>query len=98
MAKVRLVRGPFAGKVDDTQMHAGVSSLRYRGPKPMTRKQRYEHHFKASQNPYHSVPRIPMVSAEYEIAMTFFEGHRIPCQHPDGSYFYTYVEGSKREF
>ena len=98
MAKVRLVKGPFAGKVDDSPYSAGVSSLHYRGPKPMTRKQRYEFNMKAYQNPYHSVPRIPMVSAEYEIAMTIFEGRRIPCQHPDGSYFYVYKEGSKREF
>lgn len=95
MAKVRLVKGPFAGKVMEISGMAGQSEVFIKGPKQLSRKQRYDLYSNQQQNPYHSVPRIPIIEARYKIAMA---NYMTPCQHPDGSYFYTYVEGSKREY
>lgn len=100
MAKVRLVKGPFAGKVMESGMPSGTSRLLYAGTKPMSRRQKYEWEAEnyRSPNPAMMMRPYPQVRCEYEIAMTYFNGQRVPCQHPDGSYFYIYVEGSKKEF
>jgi hypothetical protein len=95
MPKVRLVKGPFAGKVMEVSGLAGQTDVFIKGPKKLSRKQRYDLYAQQYKNPYHSVPRIPIVEARYTIAMA---NYMTPCTHPDGSYFYTYVEGSKREF
>lgn len=44
---------------------------------------------------------MPMVEARYKLAMrpqtNGYNLSNMPCMHPDGSLFYEYVEGSKRD-
>ena len=100
--QIRFVGGPFGGKVIDAGSLYGRNDIVYRGPKKMTRKQQYEA-MRDSQNFYQGVYGYakPQVEARYQLAI---RPHGVgenyimaPCQHPDGSLFYEYVEGSKRE-
>lgn len=114
MAKVRLVKGPFAGKVMDVKCPAGQTDIFITAPKPMSRKAKYQwqrdyllNHLSA---PHPSLlskemeqnPHFPRVRAEYRIVMRPHYGqggmHVVACQHPDGSYFYEYVPDSKKEY
>jgi len=97
MAKVRLVKGPFSGKVMDISGASGQTYVAVVGTKPMSRKQKYEWQRNQYQNAiFNAMPApFPTVRAEYQIAMA---APGVPCQHPDGSYFYTYIEGSKKEY
>lgn len=103
--KIRLVGGPFGGKVVDDPKFYGGNEIVYRGPKKMTRRQRYEHEANMYKNPqfmYMSPEmRYPQAEARYRMSIhpyAFQANGSIPCMHPDGSIFYEYVEGSKREF
>ena len=110
MAKVRLVRGPLAGKVMYISAQPGQTQIVVRSPKPMSRKQRYMWSMKADRARYNYVvgtggniqsfqpTPFPQIEAQYKISMTMYQGMMIPCQHPDGSYFYEYVADSKKEF
>jgi hypothetical protein len=98
--KIRLVGGPFSGKV--IKDWRGDPVCRMRGPKPMSRKQRVEFqidHY-SSGNYFWNQPHIPTVTAHYQKATVWenINGQivQIPCMHPDGSYFYNYVKPSKR--
>lgn len=102
--KIRLVGGPFGGKVVNG---SPGSVLVFRGPKKMTRKQRYEFEMKQYQdnktNGYYSgLARTPIVEARYQVshrAQQASNGQMFmaPCMHPDGSVFYEYIDGSKTE-
>lgn len=114
--KVRLVGGPFGGQVKEMgpMSQYGRSELVMRGPKKMTRKQKYEHMMN-SRGPWQAVGHTtegspvsisrygpePFVEARYRIAMRVHTNGdhlmNMPCQHPDGSLFYEYVDKSKRE-
>ena len=100
MGKIRLYRGPFDGKVMDLP-EAGRNTIVIAGPKPMSRKQRYEWEREQYMNfPYDFVmsksgkiqkqlnPRFPQVTANYRLCMDFVRGISIPLRHPDGSLFY----------
>lgn len=95
--KVKLYKGPFNGKSYTTD---GRNDILVRGPKPMTRRQKYEWEMDC----YHSFNYrpLPTVEARYRIAMRAIQTGpnslvHAPATHPDGSIFYEYVEGSKRE-
>jgi hypothetical protein len=71
-----------------------------RDKKKMTRKQYWEwlqeHSDRASFiNPAPGL--LPQVEARYTQSFHPMD-HRLPAMHPDGSIFYHYVEGSRREF
>lgn len=104
--KVRLVKGPFAGKVMESP-DAGRTVITLVGPKPMTRKQKYA--YEASQWKQNRAAFLPAtyvwyphVKASYQIAMRPHPtGHgvtMVPCMHPDGSLFYEYVPDSKKDY
>lgn len=101
--KIRLVGGPLGGKIIN-HPRPGESRIVVSGPKRMSRKKRYEAmqaNFASDQ--YYGQPlREPVVRAEYEIALvnhlTWSSINRVPCMHPDGSLFYTYVKGSERAY
>lgn len=103
--KVRLVKGPFGGKVLDHPA-PGRNELIYRGPKRMTRKARYEYEIERRNTVrdygYYGGPTGgPHVEARYKIAMRAHQainGQIImaPCYHPDGSIFYEYIKDSER--
>lgn len=113
MAKVRLVKGPFAGKVLESNSPAGATTLRLTMPKPMSRKAKYQwqreyimNNLSYPQPNYlskqmDSHPHFPRISAEYRLVMRPHYGqsgfHVVACMHPDGSYFYEYVPDSKKE-
>lgn len=103
--KVRLVGGPHGGKT----MKVGPnyqSELSVDGPKRMSRQEKYAHQAKyyddfslwSSGRPY----RVPQVRARYKLEeqVIYWRGQMmsIPCMHPDGSFFYKYVEGSRKDF
>jgi hypothetical protein len=95
--KARFVGGPFGGRKFDVD---GRNEVIIRDRKKMTRKQRWEWERDMwNVNPF--LPPYPTVEARYKIAMRPHGNmeHVVyaPCQHPDGSLFYEYVEGSKRE-
>jgi hypothetical protein len=81
MAKVRLVKGPFAGKVVESNSPAGSTYVRLVMPKPMSRKQKYQWQRDYLMNNLSMSPRsllskemdmhpyFPRVSAEYKIVM-----------------------------
>lgn len=111
--KIRLVGGPLGGKVVDDPYLYGKNEVVMRGPKKMTRKQQYDwmrgdnmdkyHLYSANiqDNLYPQKSAMPQVEARYRISIhphAFVTNGSIPCMHPDGSIFYEYVEGSKREF
>jgi hypothetical protein len=114
MAKVRLVKGPFAGKVMEVNYPRGATAIRITGPKPMSRKAKYEwqRHYIMNNlsSPHPSLlskemennPAFPRVDAEYRIVMMPHYGQAginvVACMHPDGSLFYEYVPGSKKEY
>lgn len=104
--KARLVKGPFAGRVIKWN---GSPTLIMAGPKKMTRKQQWDLHINQINSGYYGGPlRSPQVEAEYRIAYRVHSTGdvladnaimaNLPCMHPDGSIFYEYVEGSKREY
>lgn len=102
--KIKLYKGPFSGKSYTTD---GREELVVSGPKPMTRKQKYEHQVNAAGgfNNFGSwTPRIfPRVEARYRMVYRVHETGNgmlcnVPCMHPDGSVFFEYVPGSKQEF
>jgi hypothetical protein len=78
----------------------GRNEVTVRGPKKMTRKQRYEFETKLYDNPqwlYAPVEyKYPQVEARYRISMHPHMSS-LPAMHPDGSVFYEYVEGSRFE-
>lgn len=116
--KVRLVGGPFGGKVMDHPA-TGRNEIVIQGPKKMTSKQKWEwmedqykiHGYRPhfDNNGAYTISGLyPRVEARYRVAVrphygynyhsgTDFYGANIACMHPDGSLFYEYVEGSKRE-
>lgn len=105
--KIRLVGGPFGGKVENHSGLYGQSEIILRGPKKMTRKQKYDY-LRDNYDPYSMYPagdgkmilpgaRFPQVEARYRISY-HPQDPRLLAMHPDGSIFYEYVEGSKREF
>lgn len=101
--KVKLYKGPFNGKTYSTD---GRNEIVIRGPKPMSRREKYEwdmqnydSSFRYASNP---VP-FPRVEARYRIAMRVIQTGRdsfvhAPATHPDGSVYYEYVKDSKREY
>ena len=101
MIKVRLVKGPFGGKV--MEFRGPEEIIVINGPKRMTRRQRYEEAI--SNRNYNYLPAdIPnkMVRARYQKAIRPMSGndgimHYVHLQHPDGSFFYEFVKGSKEE-
>jgi hypothetical protein len=108
MSKIRLAGGPFGGKVID-HPNPGINEIVMRGKKRMSRAKQYELAREAYSNPATMLYRqpvsidsvVPQVEARYRIAMRVQNSHtmtmNMPCMHPDGSLFYEYVEGSKRE-
>ena len=104
--KIRLVGGPFGGKVMEDPNLYGRNDIVMRGPKKMTRKQQYE--FFVNNDRMGTFPRpgfadaFPRVEARYELCVSHFgDGVTMvmaPMRHPDGSLFYKYIEGSKREY
>lgn len=100
--KIRTVKGPLGGRSYTTTL-AGRTHVVLTGEKRMTRQQRW----KAASDQYKSTG-IPAglyghrVKATYEIAMRHINtGNGVvyaPCMHPDGSFFYEYVEGSSHEY
>lgn len=121
MSKIRLVGGPFGGKVIDDPKLYGRNEIIYRGPKKMTRKRRLElmsdpnyypmYHLSATGAPGGwKDPRMidGMVEARYKVAMhphsptlsnwrTGIHEPFLPAMHPDGSIFYEYVEGTRKD-
>jgi hypothetical protein len=110
--KIRLVGGPFGGKVMDSP-NFGRNVIILTGPKRMTRRQQYDWFVNNVANPTSSPIRPqPRVQAKYELCIgPFVDSSSInntntmmanmvmaPLRHPDGSLFYKYIEGSKREF
>lgn len=97
--KIRLVGGPFGGKVESGP-GLGRNEIVMRGPKKMTRKQKWE--WMRDTDFRYGIDRpMPQVEARYRIAMHPYSvagNNGIPCMHPDGSIFYAYVEGSKKEW
>ena len=103
--KIRLYRGPFNGKVME-HPSAGANEITIRGPKPMTRKQRYEWEREWYMNgPFdyimnaqgqfksNSLRAFPQVTANYKICIG--PGH-FPLRHPDGSIFYEWDQSVVR--
>lgn len=95
--KIRTVKGPLGGKSYTTTL-AGQNTIVLIGNKRLTRRQRFEH--MSNQNFYGY--GMPKVKATYQMAMRLYQqGNQVmhvPCMHPDGSYFYEYVEGSSYEY
>lgn len=93
--KIRLVKGPFGGRV---MQGDGRNDIIIRDKKKMNRQQQFEW-FRNFSDSYNRP--FPQVEARYQIAMgNFVQGHTMvyaPLRHPDGSLFYEFVEGSKRE-
>jgi hypothetical protein len=83
----------------------GGPDLKYRGQRRMTRKKQYELMVENHRNLYHTTDEIlrsiGMTEAHYRIAYRMHtNGYNVgnmPCMHPDGSIFYEYVEGSRRD-
>lgn len=101
MRKIRLYKGPLSGKVME-HANAGANELVVRDKKRLTRAQRYDMLRDRNLN-YHGQPvRYPMVEARYRLVFRAVQhGGGLAdavCTHPDGSLFYEYVEGTKREF
>ena len=104
--KIRLVGGPAGGKVIETPDY-GRNEIIITGPKKMTRKQKWDwirdhaDHVRfmgTGKGPYDMASgAMPKVEARYRITRHPMAGPYAPCMHPDGSIFYEYVEGSKRE-
>lgn len=102
--RIRLVGGPFGGKVIDAGSLYGRNEIVYRGPQRMTRKDRYDHmrdNYRFGVGPDYYRHIMPQTEARYRLAMRVHSNGTqmitAPCQHPDGSLFYEYEEGSKRE-
>lgn len=100
--KVKLYKGPFNGRAYTTD---GRTDIIIRAPRPMSRRQRYEWDMQNydSQFRYTGPKPLPSVEARYRMAMRTIQNGptsfvTAPCTHPDGSVFYEYVEGSKREY
>jgi hypothetical protein len=95
VVRARLYRGPFNGKVLDATSHGGVIIIT--GPKKMTRKEKYEWDYQriGMFGAIYAQP-YPMIEARYTECKNPYAPH-MPLWHPDGSVFYEYVEGSKRE-
>lgn len=114
MAKVRLVKGPFAGKTIDLNYPRGQTVISITAPKPMSRKKKYEWQRQFIMNnlssPHPSLlskemdsnPYYPKIRADYRLVVMPHYGQAgvsmVACQHPDGSLFYEYVPDSKKEF
>jgi len=100
--KVRLWRGPFNGKV--VEYHSMAPVICMSGPKKLTREQKYKMFRESDIYPYQL--QTPVVAADYKMVMrpVVFEYNdelilkEVPVQHPDGSYFFEYVDGSKKEW
>lgn len=102
--KVRLVKGPFGGKVMDVSEQETITIT---GPKRETREQKYNRmaeNFSSGQfRTYWGHEATPMVRATYRRAVRphySLDGSRtflLACVHPDGSVFYEWT-GDKREF
>ena len=96
MMKIRLAGGPFNGKVLQGD---GRNEIIMTGPKKMRREDEWQWRL---SDPLHGAYRPkPRIEARYRIAMRM-QGIgttvvNAPCQHPDGSVFYEFVKGSKRE-
>lgn len=113
--KVRFVGGPFGGQVKNIDRATyGRDEIVMRGPKKMSRKQKYEH-MALTRTPFQYAGHtpdgspvsmahygaFPIVTARYRLAMRAHSTgqgvHLLACMHPDGSLFYEFIEGSKRE-
>lgn len=91
MPEVRLVKGPHGGKKVNVNSFYGGNEVILRAPKKMTHKQKWEWQMQSSP----MIRAYPTVEARYRLA---YAAPGVPCMHPDGTYFYVYVEGSKKEF
>ena len=102
MQKIRLYKGPLSGKVME-HPRAGANELVVLGGKKMSRKEKYEFDLAHYRNNFYGQPiRYPMVEARYKLVVRAVQVGggfaNAVCTHPDGSLFYEYVEGTKREF
>lgn len=103
MRKIRLYKGPLSGKVME-HPNAGANELIVRGGKKLSRREKYEFEVAHYQNHfvYGQPVRYPMIEARYRLVMRAVPAGggfaNVVCTHPDGSLFYEYVEGTKREF
>jgi hypothetical protein len=101
MSKIRLVGGPFGGTTKNVNV-AGKDEIIFSGPRKMTRRKRYEHAMANYNANAAAFNHVPMTEARYRLAMRpHHNGHNVimaPCQHPDGSLFYEYVENSRRDY
>lgn len=103
--KARLFRGPFNGKVIETD---GRTEILYAGPKPMSKRKRWERAaelYKEGTPPYyyngngidHIIDQENHVRSVYRMAMRTNIGpggmvQRSFCYHPDGSIYYEWVK------
>lgn len=103
--KIRLVGGPAGGRVMNDSSY-GRNEIIYRGTKKMTRREQMDY-LRDNYDPYSMYrvgngkmmlpgARLPIVEARYRISR-HPQDPRLLAMHPDGSIFYEYVEGSKRE-
>jgi hypothetical protein len=69
----------------------------------MSRKEKWEFasDWYSSGKYIYGSPRYPQVEAHYRQAIrphtSGYQVVNMPCMHPDGSIFYEYVEGTKKE-
>ena len=109
-SKVRLVKGPFGGRVVGCSS-SGSNEIKITGPTPMTRLQRHRWQLEAYRQFNFTIgihgditesPQFPRTSALYRLAVKPHHGPgtvaTVACMHPDGSLFYEYVEGSRKDF
>lgn len=100
MKKIRTVKGPLGGRSYTTTL-AGQNTIVLVGAKRMTRKKKWEY-MRDNANFGIYAGGVPRVRATYQIAMRHVNVGNgavyTPCMHPDGSFFYEYVEGSSYEY
>jgi hypothetical protein len=92
--KIRFYKGPFGGKVQKVSYMSNRYTLRF--PKKMTRAEKHDflmNQYQMQGYPAH-VSQLPIVQADYEVMR---DPYGRPWEHPDGSIFFKYVEGSKVE-
>lgn len=124
MNKVRLVGGPFGGKIIDEPRYHGQNEIIMTGPKKMTRKRKmeilsdpnyYPMYYASQQGAPDSWKDVRLIDGRIEaryrrsIHPHFAQAstsdsdeygvrlYSLPCVHPDGSVFYEYVEGSRKD-
>lgn len=95
--KIRTVKGPLGGKTMYVGNLVGRNEIVLTGPKRETRQQKWD---RMASQPY-MISRGPYIEARYRLARRILQQGgtvvTVPCMHPDGSYFYEFVEGSTYE-